>query len=407
MAVIVCAGGDDVGMAPDLTHHDTLRKRILSVLSSTENGSMPATVAMDTIYERHCWTKDDHDSFKSSTGTMPKWRKRLQTQRERMAKDGLVLPSPDQVWTLTQQGLAEAQKLTANPDTGKERERREQMWRALLTKGGPANVKPQTVRDLGIYGGQAGVFAPAITRNDYAPKGFAVSLLNTGKHYADELTDTGAIYHYPNTRRAGKDESEIEAIRGTYREGLPIFVITPGSKASNRTVHRGYIEDIDDTQGVLLVTFTNDKISVPPVKENQEPGTFDLHDSATAESYSQRLNRPNQFRFAFQVRKRYGTACAVCSVDIDGLVQAAHLVAKSKNGSDDARNGLPLCANHHLALDRGYWCLDAETNVHPRPEGPALSELGIVHLDLSHLPFRPHLDALQSIWHTWISSQAK
>jgi hypothetical protein len=40
------------------------------------------------------------------------------------------------------------------------------------------------------------------------------------------------------------------------------------------------------------------------------------------------------------------------------LLQAAHLRRKAEGGSDHPRNGLVLCALHHLAYDRGLWAIE-------------------------------------------------
>ena len=57
----------------------------------------------------------------------------------------------------------------------------------------------------------------------------------------------------------------------------------------------------------------------------------------------------------------YDYACAICEMKfvVDNLheAQAAHIVPKNKNGTDDQRNGLTLCRAHHWALDAGLFTL--------------------------------------------------
>ena len=43
----------------------------------------------------------------------------------------------------------------------------------------------------------------------------------------------------------------------------------------------------------------------------------------------------------------------MCDVDVRSLLAAAHIIPVADDGPDDARNGLVLCALHHLAFDTG------------------------------------------------------
>jgi putative restriction endonuclease len=48
---------------------------------------------------------------------------------------------------------------------------------------------------------------------------------------------------------------------------------------------------------------------------------------------------------------QYGHKCGVCDIRHPQLLKAAHIRGKSERGSDDWRNGIPLCATHHDAFD--------------------------------------------------------
>jgi putative restriction endonuclease len=388
------------------TSNDALRQRILAVLSSTSSGSLSPKEALDRMSVQFRWTDDDLST--PSQSAPARWRLRARYERDAMASEGLIDHVDSRQWKLTPEGRAIARtEATIAIFRQQEFERREQMWSALLANGGPNDVSRGLLRELKIYGNQAGIYVPsAETRTPGTPKGVALSFLHTGKHYEDELTETGVIYHYPATGRKGHDESEIEASKEAWEAAVPVFVIGPGSKSTTRTVHRGFIENVDDDNRVLLITFTNAQF--PYLTERLESDAlFNLTDEEDGATYSQVKNRPNQLRFAFGVQKRYGTKCAVCGLNIQGLIQAAHLLSKKLGGSDDARNGLPLCANHHLAFDRGYWCMDPNLKLHAAAGGPALDDLAIIRADLSHLPQKPHADALARIWTDWKAKQGK
>jgi putative restriction endonuclease len=63
----------------------------------------------------------------------------------------------------------------------------------------------------------------------------------------------------------------------------------------------------------------------------------------------------------------YDFACAICGMKFKlgdlHEAQAAHIVPKNKNGTDDPRNGLTLCRAHHWAFDAGLFTLTPEYTI--------------------------------------------
>jgi putative restriction endonuclease len=85
------------------------------------------------------------------------------------------------------------------------------MWESLLARGGPTDVGPGLVRELGIYGGAQGVWADKEVTGTASPNGagIGVAVLHNGSSYDDDLSDDGIIYHFPDTERhAGRDAAE-------------------------------------------------------------------------------------------------------------------------------------------------------------------------------------------------------
>jgi hypothetical protein len=282
-----------------------------------------------------------------------------------------------------------------------ERARREAMWASLGAAGGPSALSPRLLREVGVYGGAQGVWVDTDrTRGIDGAGGITVSLLHTGRHYADELSADGVLYHYPRTGRPpGRDRSEVTATKAAGRLRLPVFVVTPAVPASSRNVHKGWIEGWDDDAEVFLVTFAEELPTEPPSDDGESP--FVLETEITRASRSV-VNRPNQQRFKFAVLKLYGPACAVCDLAVTDLLQAAHVRRKAEGGSDDPRNGLVLCALHHLAYDRGLWAIDPSSfEIRERPAGPDAVQLRLTRRSLMHLPRRPHEEALRYAWSSW------
>lgn len=393
--------GDD--RTSGLTQRQTHRDRILHVLSEEESGSLRRAEALRRLAAVFPWSEEDGKP-RETRPWETKWENRASYERAEMVRAGLLEDDEYGLWTLTRAGWAQARALDGVLSGYHQAEfmRREAMWKALFDQGGPHEVTAGSIREVGIYAGARGVYVnQERTKSTDAPDGIAVSFLHTGKSYSDDLTEDGVLYHYPKTKRPGRDRAEIASAKAAYRSGLPVFVVGPGNGSSLRRVYRGYVERFDDELGILLITFTQQELPPPP-PAGEDDAPFTLTDEASKRTYSLRENRPNQGRFAMKVFQRYGSACAVCGLDVYGLVQAAHLRAKMRSGSDDERNALPLCANHHLAFDRFLWAVEPETlKIFTRQSGPDLVKLGISKSDLAHLKAPPHSAAVVDSFQEW------
>lgn len=279
----------------------------------------------------------------------------------------------------------------------RERIRREQIWRALRKAGGPVGVAPSLVKQLGIRG-QHGVFRDLIVTRGLTGMGtgVALSIRHTGSVYADDLSEDHILYHYPSTRRGRRrDAGEIEAMKACGSLGLPLFVvITPTRGSRVRDVRRGWVVDHDDDLQMTLISFE---------EADYEPSDADDIDSLEFHLKGRgkfgrtwAKTRPGQGAFRFRVLRRYGRRCAFCDIDHDGLLHAAHLCPVEAGGSDDPRNGLVLCLNHHRAFDLGLLRIDPETLDVVAVSPP--SRTGRVRKSIRHLSRHPADDALRWAW---------
>jgi len=248
-----------------------------------------------------------------------------------------------------------------------------------------------------MYGAAQGVWVDAArTRAITADgTGIAVGLLHTGRHYPDDLSETGILYHYPWTGRLGdRDASEVAATKRAGELGLPLFVVTPSSVSANRRdVHLGWIVDWDDEDELFLVTFTDEAV---PEESAPSADDFRLFADDVETRRVEAIARPNRQRFKFDVFARYGASCAVCDIGAPEVLDAVHLAEKSVKGSDHPGNGLVLCATHHRAFDRGLFDIDPATReVHVRT---GAGDLRLTRSSLSHLKALPHHEALEWRW---------
>lgn len=280
--------------------------------------------------------------------------------------------------------------------------RRSSMWSELIEASDPDNVPPQIVRQLNFFSGQAGIYRDANETRKYTADGtgIAVSLLHTGRHYDDDLSESEIIYHYPETSRIGvTDYNEIQSAKNAAILGVPIFVISVlGTK---RKVQLGKIVSWDDQTKTFLVLFNPQDLFEGSVERNIDDEPFISKDTETDSKTTVVKSRPGQPSFKFHVFKRYGPNCVVCDMNIPGLLQAAHIIPKKNSGSDDPRNGLVLCGNHHLAYDYGLFRINPDTREIVIDTKYPTGVLGITRENLNHLDNQPHFEALKWRWFEW------
>jgi len=279
-----------------------------------------------------------------------------------------------------------------------EEDRRQRLWDNLVASGGPKHVAPRLLHDLQLYRGGRGVWVNKEVTGSLSPDGagIVVSVLHNGSSYDDDLSEDGVIYHFPQTERRGRDDSEIAALRNAFSLRVPVFIITQSQTASaRRDVHFGWVVDLDDEAAQCLIQFNEDGRS-PVATTAPVANEFRLEaNRIEIAQMAKRLERTP--RFAFEVGKRCGWRCAVCSMELRHLLDAAHIRGVAEKGSDDPRNGLVLCKNHHTAFDKGLICFQPDTWAVILRKGIFAEDLGISTLVLTE-KLKPHIDALRWRW---------
>ena len=268
-----------------------------------------------------------------------------------------------------------------------ENTRRRSLWDSLIAAGGPNGSAPSLLRELGIYGGAQGIWVDKRITGSMSSDGagIAVGLLHTGSAYDDDLFEDGVIYHFPVTKRLGRrDTSETAALRNLFELRLPVFVITPTSNGTRRDVHLGWVVDIDDAPKQCLVEFGDQWRPISASAASEFRLEANREERAQIE---RRLKRSP--RFAFDVGKRCGWRCAVCAVNLKPLLDAAHIRGVADRGSDDSRNGIILCKNHHAAFDAGLLNFHPETGTVAICAGITAGQLGIT-VSILERGLRPH-----------------
>lgn len=285
-----------------------------------------------------------------------------------------------------------------------EREHRFVLWKTL-TQQNLGSLEPAFVRQLGVYGGAQGIWVDKVRTAHVASEGVTVGILHTGEHYPDDLSAEGMIYHYPTTRRsAGRDISEVEATKNSLRLDLPIFVVLPGERsAQKRTVRLGWVRDYDDLNRQFLILFGDQPPLCDPVPP--QDGPFALQTTGNQSRKLQSVaSRSSQQTFRFNIFAKYGAKCAVCRISHSTLLAAAHICGKRDRGTDDWRNGLPLCATHHAAFDAHLFAIEPSTHELVCKPGTTAEQIGLASNRVDLLSSLPHREAL--LWR-WNATQRK
>lgn len=146
---------------------------------------------------------------------------------------------------------------TPKPPTGTVQD--EILWRGrvyerLQVTYPPRQIPSGALREAGVYGGAAGLWCDRERTTHIAETGLCVSILHTGKHYADSFQGNTLVYHYPRTERPGAtDANEVQAARECLRRRIPLFVILPGDTSTTKELRLGWlVGDMPDEKAFLI-----------------------------------------------------------------------------------------------------------------------------------------------------------
>lgn len=267
-------------------------------------------------------------------------------------------------------------------------------WAELQRHGNV--VPPRWLRARKIYGAAQGVWVDKERTGSIAEPGIAVAVRHTGRHYADRVDDSRILYSYPRTSRPGqRDGHEIAAVRNAREHHLPLFVLSDVDGGANRLARLAWVIADDPASRTFLMEFAE-----------SEPAQLEEHDPPDEAPFEARAPRTRTTRvveradrdttFKFRLLRRYEGRCAISGVDVQEVLDGAHVIDVASGGTDDARNGLLLTADLHRALDAHLWALEPATlRVVTRPQGPSLEDLQVDSDRLRPDAKRPHPQALE------------
>jgi hypothetical protein len=310
-----------------------------------------------------------------------------------------------------------------------EKEQRWEIFRALLPYYGK-KVTPDFLRKTSQY-------IPGIERihnlieGIYKPKwsNHALSIASMKNNpYADQLTylpdGRWTIKYSPKT--GGMQLAVNQSLLTCMTNKEPVIVLEQLSKKTSqqgvqyRLMGLGLIDQYDPADDLFTIHHV-DYATLEQVSQGSDDEIFiaSAIQSFTLDEFNPFVSEDKAiYKVAKQKRyqafkdvvlNQYDYQCAVTGIKYhsDNLVeaQAAHIISKGKNGSDDPRNGLSLSRTVHWAFDVGMFTISDqyEIVVHSKAKNANINKFPILDMNgrQINLPddenYYPHEEALE--WH--------
>lgn len=269
-----------------------------------------------------------------------------------------------------------------------------------------------------------GIYKPA---NSY----YALSIASMIKNpYADrtEYNYDRTWYFYYSPKAGPLSSAVNQSLFNCMDDGEPVLVIkqvsdkTHPKGARYKILGLGLIKEFDQESQLFRI----DELTIDIFQQLIEPGMLladNLIDTAlqlealeawapfVAENRAVYRISKEKRNAAFRrvVLENYANTCAITrscfAFNKTVEAQAAHIISKEVNGTDDPRNGLAMSHTTHWAFDKGVFTISDQYEILVHPKAYKASQQNFALLDLSgqqlKLPedesFLPHQEAL--LWH--------
>lgn len=268
----------------------------------------------------------------------------------------------------------------------------------------------------------------------YKPKqahyGFAIASMLKNP-YADRISfnPDRSWYFYYSAKAGALDSAVNQSLFNCLRDKEPVLVLkqltdkTARQGTTYKILGLGQIEEFDQSERLFRIR----ELTIAQFQKRIDPKSETLSDDLietalqleTLEAWSpfvaedriiyqvSKAKRHSAFRKI--VLENYSQTCAVTgsrfTFGSTAEAEAAHIIGKDANGSDDPRNGLALSQTAHWAFDRGIFTLSDqyEIQIHSKVTQANTRLFPLIGLDGKriHLPsdeaYHPHPEALE--WH--------
>lgn len=281
------------------------------------------------------------------------------------------------------------------------------MWEAVQRIQQERPLTADEVREIGCYNGARGIWRDKASTAHLTESGHGVCVgISSRDKYEDAIEEETGTYYYPSTQTTTYDQGDIDAMRAAFSLAMPLFLIRDTNakgalvqgKGPRRRVDRVEFVADDPLSRSLVFTLSLGGRSDYVLPQDEEGSCFQERVSKQRQSNSKKRS---QAAFRAAVITRYGERrCCLCDAPPE-VLEAAHIVPVSDDGSDWGGNGLLLCRNHHALYDLGRWCLDPDDLGVVPASGHDLTSLQVQRSNVRHLKQGPDPKALQWRWERW------
>ncbi len=267
-----------------------------------------------------------------------------------------------------------------------------------------------------------GIFKPA-----WSEHALSIASMKTNP-YADKITPLpdGRWRIKYSPKKGALDSAVNTSLFNCMTDKEPIIVLEQVSDKTSKQGTRyrlmglGLIEDYDPEMNVFNICHVdfktmemvsngvNNELLYETALRESSLDTFSPFIAEDKAIYKVAKEKRDQ-AFTRVVLEQYGYKCAVTGVKYHSEnlteAQAAHIISKSKNGSDDPRNGITLSRTAHWAFDVGMFTISDqyEIIVHPKAKNANTNKFPILDMNgmQINLPedenYYPHPEAIE--WH--------
>lgn len=150
---------------------------------------------------------------------------------------------------------------------------------------------------------------------------------------------------------------------------------------ATRDGKRYYLSEIFDVKNSFASTYTsifdgeeNSELAVDAIRHSLLPSIIERNRTITSS-----ISRTGQSKFRSKIMNAYQGCCLITGEEIPSILEAAHIVPVTNNGSDDTDNGICMRIDIHRLYDTG--------NIRIRPDGSVVqSEALLKSKNYQNLP---------------------